>query len=167
LGVTYRRNLILSKAKQTLLEGLSLSQELDNNELICAFHHSLGDLEADIGEFDKAEVYLAEALRVADRTGLVRYRCMSLLSLARLHLQREASLDVKEVLTGALDLAVDSGLTEQIAEAHYLLSRTVHKEGDLEGATALARDSLSLFAKMDHYERKTVETWLQTIAVSI
>ena len=132
----------------TVVEALSAAERrLDGTlgtqpEVAAAVRRTLAATYQGLGEFDRAEKILNDAVNAA-RANRRQDLVADLAQLADLHRDRHAREEALRVGREALDLARTSGAApQQIAEIQFIIAETLRENGDTDAALPLATEVL-------------------------
>jgi tetratricopeptide (TPR) repeat protein len=130
-------------AERIVEEELALARELDDRSLV-AKSVNLGMLACDHGDYERAEVYFAEALEVFREVGDARFVVAVLHGLGDVAIRMGDPERCVVVVDEGLRLAQEQGHTHVCAYSYLLLGNAAKSMGDLARAHGMFREALAI-----------------------
>ncbi|WP_051799668.1 AfsR/SARP family transcriptional regulator [Catenuloplanes japonicus] len=134
----------LEAAVGHLHQALDRARELGNPRWEATALQFLGMAHGRAGLFDSSHAFLAESLDISRRHGDAYTEVLSMLTLARLHLDR-GDAQARPTAEAALETAREYRMTHHVADSLGILGEIALREGQRAEAVAYLRDSVAMW----------------------
>jgi len=136
--------------EQLLRDGLAVSQDPKNDELVSILLTDLGILEYERKHYDAAERKYREALALDEKSEDKEGQATCIANLSELACDRERWTEARKWLEKGMQLAREIGRQDLIAGTQRSLARVHEAEGQPDLALPPAREALEIFERLRH-----------------
>jgi tetratricopeptide (TPR) repeat protein len=150
------------QAKELLLEGLKLAQDIKNPERLSVVYRNLGVLFDEMDDYEKGSECLQKAL---DYASTIQYQWLigSIYNALGEHYWRTKEVESAERhYINALEIGRRINSKDLVAISLYGLARTKEKRNDNEGARKDGKESLAILEGIGHFKALEVGKWLDS-----
>lgn len=148
IGRAYRSFAQYDKAEQELLKSLSLRQHMGDIQGVITIESDLGEVNRLRGDRMEALAYFEKSIEKARPLGNMGAVVYGLNNISLIYLELGLTKKAREVAKGSLDLAISTGLKNDVRKAMLTLSMIDEAEGNWTQALAYHKDYLDLDRKI-------------------
>jgi tetratricopeptide (TPR) repeat protein len=157
----------VKSAREIVEQTLKMSIEQTWQEDQSRCHQFLGDLDANIGHWDNAQIHFREAVGIARRIKIPEVLVEALLGRGQGSILRGTAIEAQNDLEEALDYAVDSGYRILEADIRIGLAKVFQAAGDYSSALDQVEMAQRMSSEMGYYWGVTeAETLLASLPKS-
>jgi uncharacterized protein HemY len=146
-------------------EGLLIARARADNQRICDLLTNLARVARARGDDAQIELYLKEAVEIAQQSELHLITSQVLSEWGELKLKQQQFATAQAYFQQALDQASQEE-PDCIAIAQYGLARTALAQGKTEEARQLAQDSLSVIESISQSLAQEISAWLMQLPIA-